>query len=58
MDTTYFGRDFGVMVLMDSISGQALFVGEVKQRDMFRAGLVLNIVSIAVVTLFAYYIIL
>ena len=32
--------------------------GEVKQRDMFRAGLVLNIVSIAVVTLFAYYVIL
>jgi len=30
MDTTYFGRSFGVMVLMDSISGQALFVGEVK----------------------------
>ena len=32
--------------------------GEVKQRDMFRAGLVLNIVSIAVVSLFAYYVIL
>ena len=32
--------------------------GEVKQRDMFRAGFVLNIVSIAVVTLFAYYVIL
>ena len=32
MDTTYFGRDFGVMVLMDSISGQALFVGEVKHE--------------------------
>ena len=24
MDTTYFGRSFGVMVLMDSISGQVL----------------------------------
>ena len=32
MDTTYFGRDFGVMVLMDSISEQALFVGEVKHE--------------------------
>ena len=32
--------------------------GEVKQRDMFHAGFVLNIVSIAVVTLFAYYVIL
>ena len=32
MDTTYFGRDFGVMVLMDSINGQALFVGEVKHE--------------------------
>lgn len=32
--------------------------GEVKQRDMFRAGLVLNLVSIAVVALFAYYVIL
>ena len=32
MDTTYFGRDFGVMVLMGSISGQALFVGEVKHE--------------------------
>ena len=30
MDTTYFGRDFGVMVLMDSISQQALSVDEVK----------------------------
>ena len=33
MDTTYFGRDFGVMVLMDSISEQALFVGEVKHES-------------------------
>ena len=32
MDTTYFGRDFGVMVLMDSISGQALFVEAVKHE--------------------------
>ena len=30
MDTTYFGRSFGVMVLYDSIGKQALFVGEVK----------------------------
>lgn len=33
MDTTYFGRGFGVMVLMDSISRQALFVGEVKHES-------------------------
>ena len=33
MDTTYFGRDFGVMVLMGSINGQALFVGEVKHES-------------------------
>ena len=32
MDTTYFGRSFGVMVLLDSISGKALFVGEVKNE--------------------------
>ena len=30
MDTTYFCRDFGVLVLMDSISQQALSVDEVK----------------------------
>ena len=30
MDTTYFGRSFGVMVLMDSISQQALSVDAVK----------------------------
>ncbi|VEG76010.1 Uncharacterised protein [Cardiobacterium hominis] len=30
MDTTYFGHDFGVLVLMDSISQQALSVDEVK----------------------------
>ena len=30
MDTTYFGRSFGVMVLIDSISQQALSVDEVK----------------------------
>ena len=30
MDTTYFGRSFGVMVLIDSISGKALSVSEVK----------------------------
>ena len=32
--------------------------GEIKSRDMFVAGLVLNFVSIAVVALFAYYVIL
>ena len=32
MDTTYFGRGFGVMVLMDSISGQVLSVREVKHE--------------------------
>ena len=30
MDTTYFGCDFGVLMLMDSISQQALSVDEVK----------------------------
>lgn len=30
MDTTYFGRSFGIMVLYDSISNQALSVDEVK----------------------------
>lgn len=30
MDTTYFGHSFGVMVLLDSISGKALSVTEVK----------------------------
>lgn len=32
MDTTYFGRTFGVMVLFDSISRQALSVTEVKNE--------------------------
>ena len=32
MDTTYFGRRFDIMVLMDSISGKALFVSEVKNE--------------------------
>ena len=32
MDTTYFGRRFGVMVLYDGISGQALSVDEVKSE--------------------------
>ena len=32
MDTTYFGRSFGIMVLFDSISGKALFVSEVKNE--------------------------
>lgn len=30
MDTTYFGRSFGIIVLMDSISGKALSVSKVK----------------------------
>ena len=30
MDTTYFGRSFGIMVLLDGISGKALSVSEVK----------------------------
>ena len=30
MDTTYFGRSFSIMVLMDSISGKALSVSKVK----------------------------
>ena len=30
--TTYFKRSFGIMVLMDSISGKALFVSEVKHE--------------------------
>ena len=33
MDTTYFGRKFGVMVLYDSISRQALSVSEVKSKS-------------------------
>ena len=32
MDTTYFGRKFGVMVFKDSISGQILFKQYVKQE--------------------------
>ena len=32
MDTTYFGRGFGVMVLMDSISQQVLFVREANTK--------------------------
>ena len=32
METTYFGRGFGAMVLMDSISQQALSVDEVKHE--------------------------
>ena len=30
MDTTYFGRSFGIMVLYDSISKKPLYVEEVK----------------------------
>ena len=33
MDTTYFGRRFGVMVLFDNISGKALSVTEVKNEN-------------------------
>lgn len=32
MDTTYFGREFGVMVFKDSITGQVLFKQYVKQE--------------------------
>jgi len=32
MDTTYFGRKFGVMVFKDSISGQILYKQYVKQE--------------------------
>ena len=32
MDTTYFGRSFGVMVFKDSISGTILFKQYVKQE--------------------------
>ena len=33
MDTTYFGRQYGIMVLYDSISKQALFVEEVRYES-------------------------
>jgi len=32
MDTTYFGKSFGVMVFKDSLSGQVLFKQYVKQE--------------------------
>ena len=32
MDTTYFGRKFGIMVFKDSITGQILFKQYVKQE--------------------------
>jgi hypothetical protein len=32
MDTTYFGRKFGIMVFKDSITGQILFKQYVKQQ--------------------------
>ena len=32
MDTTYFGRNFGVMVFKDSLSGQILYKQYVKQE--------------------------
>ena len=32
MGTTYFGRSFGIMVLLDGISGKALSVSEVKNE--------------------------
>ena len=32
MDTTYFGRKFGVMVFMDSFTGQVLYKGYVKNE--------------------------
>ena len=41
MDTTYFGRKFGVMVYKDSISGQILYKQYVKQETnkLYLAGL-------------------
>ena len=32
MDTTYFGRGFGVMVFKDSLTGQTLFKQYIKQE--------------------------
>lgn len=34
MDTTYFGRNFGVMVFKDSLSGQALLLDFVKHETL------------------------
>lgn len=41
MDTTYFGRHFGVMVFKDSITGQILFKQYVKHETnaLYLAGL-------------------
>ena len=33
LDTAYFGRDYGVMVLLDAVSKQALFIGEVTHES-------------------------
>lgn len=33
LDTIYFGRAYGVMVLLDAFSKQALFVGEVRHES-------------------------
>lgn len=41
MDTTYFGRDFGVMVFMDNVSGRVLHYAFVKYEtnDLYRIGI-------------------
>ena len=41
MDTTYFGRDFGVMVFMDNVSGRVLHYAFVKYEtdDFYRIGI-------------------
>lgn len=41
MDTTYFGRKFGVMVFKDSLTGQILFKQYVKQETnkLYRSGI-------------------
>ena len=41
MDTTYFGRDFGVMVFMDNVSGRVLHYAFVKHEtnDLYRIGI-------------------
>ena len=40
MDTTYFGRRFGIMVFKDSLSGQILYKQYVKQETnkLYRSG--------------------
>lgn len=40
MDTTYFGRDFGIMVFMDNVSGRVLHYAfvEYETNDLYRMG--------------------